>query len=293
MGFNRWAHVAARRLGGDIYNHMAGGKALPFRLWRIPTISPLTPAARAAVSGFDVDVEMCTSFPGFSYREGGWNPHVATLEEFQRDSSLRYEESSLWRLHQKFVPGTLQDLFLEDETHPLRPLSDLPAIRRLFRYIWAVSPALIANVGRSSHQASGHHYFGPMTPEKGQAQFTRLIDTFRSIEREGFRPDTYGPIMGYFLADDSTYRFVVGSGNHRLAALNVLGHATAPVTLTHTHPAVVHRSQLDTWTVEQGGPFDHDTAYALFDKLLHEDGLEKAHNLGFFGPPNPVSPGVS
>jgi hypothetical protein len=31
----------------------------------------------------------------------------------------------------------------------------------------------------------------------------------RSIEAHGYRPDRYGTIKGYFLVDDSWYRFVV------------------------------------------------------------------------------------
>jgi hypothetical protein len=59
-----------------------------------------------------------------------------------------------------------------------------------------------------------------MPADNGEAQFAMLITTCQSIEREGFQPHRYGPIMGYFLADDDTsFQFVVGSGNHRLAAL--------------------------------------------------------------------------
>ena len=152
------------------------------------------------------------------------------------DPALTYEESSLWRLHQTFRPTTLQEIFLEDDDEPMKPLSDLPPTRRLFRYIWAINPALIRKATDSEASGSGHHYFGPMPEEKGQAQFDRLIDTYRSIEREGFKPDVYGPIMGYFLADDSRYRFVVASGNHRLAALKVLGQATVPVTADQDSP---------------------------------------------------------
>jgi hypothetical protein len=302
MNLQGWFHDVARRLGFDVYNHMAGGRRFPFRVWALPGVGPLQPhtpilhgsllalGVVGVALGFDVDLERCTSFVGFSYADGGWNPHVATLKEFVRNPALTYEESSLWQLHQAFQPKTLQEVFLEDVEEPMEPLSDLPPTRRLFRYIWAVSPALIRKVAGSDAGPSGHHYFGPISEEKGRAQFDRLVGTYRSIEQDGFMPDKYGPIMGYFMADDSKYRFVVASGNHRLAALKVLGHTSVPVQLTRTHPAVVDRSRLDTWTVEQGGPFDHHTAYALFDKLLNEDGLEKARNLGVFGPAGSAPP---
>jgi len=296
MASHRRVHALARRLGTDVYHHMAGGRRFPLRLWRIPSVPPLVcgktgllapflAVAAAAVSGFEIELEHCTSFVGFSYSGGGWNPHVATLEEFVRNPALTYEQSSLYRLHQAFVPTNLQELFVENQAGVLEPLGDLPPDRQLFRYVWAISPALITkSTSGGHHDPAGHHYFGPMPADKGEAQFARLIATYQSIEREGFQPDRYGPIMGYFLADDDSYRFVVGSGNHRLAALKVLGHTKVRVALTRTHPAVVHRSRLDTWTVDQGGPFQRDTAYALFDKLLSEDGMTKARNLGLVGP---------
>lgn len=296
MNLQGWVHTVARRLGFDVYHHMAGGRRLPFRIWSLPPVSPIQSHARvlhgsilalgvAGIAlGFEVDLEQCTSFVGFSFRGGGWNPHVATLEEFIRNPALTYEESSLFQLHQVYQPATLQHVFLQDEPAEMKPLSELPPTRSLFRYIWAVSPAIIEKTLRAREEKMGHHYFGPLSEEKGRAQFDRLIGTYRSIEQEGFQPEKYGPIMGYFLADDSQYRFVVGSGNHRLAALKVLGHTRVPVQLTKTHPAVVHHDRLDSWTVAQGGPFERDTAYALFDKMLREDGMEKARNLGVVGP---------
>lgn len=123
-----------------------------------------------------------------------------------------------------------------------------------------------------------------MSPERGQAQFKRVLNTYRSIQRDGFLPDRFGAITGYFVADESSYRCVVGAGNHRVAALKVLGHTSVRLDLNRSHPAVIHRSELDSWTVEQGGPFERQTACALFDKFLNEDGLDKARNIGVVGP---------
>jgi hypothetical protein len=262
---------------------------IPIRIWSIPSVGSLHPDSRRLLGSFDVDIDVCTSFPGFSYRTGGWNPHVATLEEYLSSPDLTYEESTLCRLYNNFIPRTLQELFLEGESTPMRPLDELPAVRRLFRYIWAVNPAVISKVGKDE-VGTGHNYFGPGTPQRGKAQFDRLIRAFKSIEAEGFRPEAYGPVKGYFLADDTSYRFVVGSGNHRLAALKALGHTSVTVGLTRTHPAVIHRSHLDSWDIENGGPFAADTARALFEKLLNEDGLVKARNLGLVDPVSEMRP---
>ena len=264
---------------------MAGGRFIPLRIRSVAPISPLRTSSRRIPSSFEIDVDSCTSFVGFSYSTGGWNPYVVTLDEFIANPSLRYEDSSLYRLHQTFKPKTLQQLLLEDVGEPMRPLSWLPPLRHLHRYVWVLSPARIRGVGAvPEERLPGHHYFGPMSSEQGQALFKRLLDTFHSIQNEGFRPERHGFVSGYFMADESSYRFVVGYGNHRLAALKVLGHTGVRVVLNKAHPAVIHRSQLASWTIEQGGPFERQTTYALFDKLISEDGMNKARNIGVVGP---------
>ncbi|MGH8949708.1 MAG: hypothetical protein ACRDXF_12670, partial [Acidimicrobiia bacterium] len=187
MNLQGWFHAVARRLGFDVYNHMAGGRRFPFRVWALPGVGPLQPHTPilhgsllalgdvGVALGFEVDLEHCTSFVGFSYGSGGWNPHVAALDEFRRNPALTYEESSLWQLHQVFRPANLQEIFLEGTEEPMKPLSDLPPTRRLFRHVWALSPALIREATKSDARPSGHHYFGPMPEEKGRAQFDRLI----------------------------------------------------------------------------------------------------------------------
>jgi hypothetical protein len=279
MGTRTRIRTLARRQGFDLYQHMAGGRLLPMSVQRLPILGPLERVRPGAPPSFEVELEKCTSFVGFSYSNHGWNPHVATLREYIADRNLRYEDSSLHRVHAVFTPRTLQDLFIEDVDRPLAPLDSLPAVRPLFRYIWAINPSVIRNVGPNA-VPRGHHYFGPLTPEKGRAQFERLLATFHSVEREGYRPEVYGRPKGYFMVDGSSYRFVVGSGNHRLAVLTVLGRVTVEVGLNTTHPAVIQRSRLDSWTKEAGGPFDQETAYALFDKLISEDGASKARNIG-------------
>ena len=81
------------------------------------------------------------------------------------------------------------------------------------------------------------------------------------------------------MADDE-YRFVVGTGNHRLAVLRVLGPARIPAALLDSHPAVIDRARIDSWSTDHGGPFAPGTAEVLFEKLMSESGRAKARHLG-------------
>lgn len=271
---------AARRLGRDLYTHMAGGRRIPVRVWPLSPLAPLGSDMSRAPESFVVNIEDCTSFVGFSYRSGGWNPHVETVRELLADPSLDYEDSTLYRLYDRFVPTTLQDLFVEDVKRRLEPLASMPPVREHFRYVWILSRARIRKYSGVTAEPRGHQYFGPHDLSTGRAEFERTREVLQSIRREGFAPERYGMIKGYFLADGSSYRFVAGSGNHRLAVLKALGYEEIPCALNDNHPAIIPRERLGTWCIDQGGPFQTATATALFDKLFHETGTSKAQTLG-------------
>lgn len=267
-------------MGLDLYTHMAGGGGIPLRAWPVDLVPPLTSGSMSIPATFEIEIENCTSFVGFSYRTGGWNPHVETVRELVADPTLSYENSTLARLYERFQPRTLQEIFIEDEPAPIKPLHSLPATRRLYRYVWALSPLRIRGVSTAA-QPEGHHYFGPQDTDGGLKQFNRLRAVLESIQTHGFDPAMFGTILGYFLTNGTDYRFVVGSGNHRIAILKVLGgQNTVPASLNRSHPAVIPEARLDSWSTEAGGPFEPGTAQALFEKLFNEDGLRKARNLG-------------
>ena len=270
----------ARRLGYDVYRHMAGRRRIPLRVRRQIPIGPITRETRGIPEFFEVEVARCTSFAGFPYDPGDWNPLVATLREYEADPSLSYERSSMRRLHRGFQPGTLQEMYFGSSVEePLYPLCDLNPVRAIYRYIWDTSPSQIDLVRKQRPGRSESYYFGPVSEERGRAEFERLVEAFRSIRGEGYAPERYGYVTGYLLGDQSTFRFVIGSGNHRLAALAALDVPIVRVRL-HSHPAVIHRSQLSSWTTEHGGPFDPRTAQLLFDEMLKGSGRVKAERLG-------------
>lgn len=258
---------------------MAGGAAVPFRIWRIPRVPPLDSPGPSLPKSFEVDLESCTSFAGFSFRSDGWNPHVETVKALMDDPGLEFAESPLATLYERFRPTTLQELFVEDADAPLEPLSFIPTTRAGFRYVWALSPSRLRQISQQA-TPEGHHYFGPQSSEGAVRQFERLRDLVVSISERGFRPEGYGPIGGYFLVAGDQYRFVVGTGNHRLAVIRVLGPDRFPASLLDSHPAVIDRARIESWSTDHGGPFAPGAPEVLFDKLMFETGLGKARFLG-------------
>lgn len=276
MGLGMRARELSWRLGYEIHDHLEGGRRFPLRLRRIHPVGPLCRSGRPIPTRVKVDVERCTSFLGLAFSTEGWNPLVTTLRQFEANPDLSYDGSALARVHQRFLPQTLTDLFFPGSKAPYDPLDRLGVNRRYYRYIWKISSAMAANA--SFQKFSPNYSFGPIAPSRGQAEFERLIKTYRSVRDYGYQPKTYSYVTGYFIGDDTNHRFVVGSGNHRVASLAVLGAERLEVEL-HSHPASIHRDQLPLWTRAKGGAFSTSTAEALFNHFLHGDGNAIADQL--------------
>ncbi len=277
MGLGMRVRQFSWRLGYEIHDHLRGGHQLWRGLRRVQLVGPLRCSGRLLAGPIEVDVERCTSFLGLAFSTQGWNPLVATLRQYEANPDLVYEDSVFAQVHQRFLPQTLRDLFFPGSAQPQAPLNTLGVDRRYYRYIWKVSPQMAA--GAKPGTFSPNYSFGPLDPSQGQAEFDRLIKTYLSIREHGYQPKRYNYVTGYFLGDDANYRFVIGSGNHRVAALAVLGTERMEVQL-HSHPASIHRDQLSLWTPAEGGLFPIPTAEALFDRFLHGDGSVLADHLG-------------
>lgn len=275
-----WLRPQFRRFGFELHSQMRGGSHVPFRIRRF---RPVSPVALVPSSHFKVHMNDVTSYAGFSYHENGWHPHVETLKEYQADPSLRYQDSTLGRLHHVFVPRTLREVFFDATYGPMPPLDSLPVIRQLYRYIWNVEPKTLRSLGpdAGSLPGKGSQYFGPHGAFEGEQHFRRLIEVYESIRRDGYRPSR--PIGGYIVASSDRFRFVVSSGNHRLAALRVLGVDRFDARFTASHVAVVHSEDLDLWTTDRGALLARRTAEALHTMLLHETGWQRAQRLGLLG----------
>jgi hypothetical protein len=148
----------------------------------------------------------------------------------------------------------------------------------LFRYIWDVDRRSLARA-TTSRRTSSNYYYGPKDVEAGRIEFRRALDVFQSIRDTGYRPEEHSPITGFFIGDDEVFRFVIGSGNHRAAALAALGVPAAEVVL-HSHPAYVHVDQLGLWCHDKGGLFSPQTAALLHDVYVRGSGQDVAQWLG-------------
>ncbi|MDI5985629.1 hypothetical protein QLQ85_12600 [Halomonas sp. M4R5S39] len=109
---------------------------------------------------------------------------------------------------------------------------------------------------------------GPVADEKGQLEYRRLVDLYRSIDEVGYERGQ-GDITGVVLRRGPDYRVVVKGGNHRLAALSMLGWRTAPIRLAQLE--VVDADHVDAWPQVRDGIWDRESALRYFNRLFDLD----------------------
>lgn len=254
----------------------------PFRIERLRLPESVTSTWQAPLR-FQVDLDRVTTPCGFSYREGGWHPYRATLQELLAAPELPYEQTTLSRFYEQFRPATVQAAILDGETEQLEPITRWPAVMPLFKHFWALTPRRVQEVLSAPEDVkrSGQQ-FGPQPIEYGARQVERLHEAHRSIQAQGYRPEAFvdGALKGYFLVRGDDYRFVVLEGYHRLAAFEALGIRRPLARLHRAHPPVVDGEDLARWVSGPRAIFPQTTAERLFDALFDESGLAKASRLG-------------
>ena len=222
---------------------------------------------------YDVPIAACVYPYGAAYDPGRWHPFTATLRELRDGAGpATYTTSVLHRYYATFRPSTLLELLFPADVvaaHPDAALGKLGT--RAYEPILPWSGRLHPPHGEKGlGVVHGHQGFGPVSDAKGRLEFQRLLDVYRSLEREGFDP-TRGRVTGTFVVRGGAYRFVVGSGFHRLAALSVLGVPSVRARFEPHHLRGVHAELADRWPLVRRGVFDAALARTFVDHLFDRD----------------------
>ncbi len=228
-----------------------------------------------------VPLDKMMSRAAFPFGGAGWHPFAAALEQQLEDPSLGYRDTVLHAFYARFQPETVHDLLLDGFSVPRSNLASWPSVDDLID-VWAATASMVEQRRREfeRHRTLAHsQYRGPTPDEYGSRHLQRCLDVYKSLTKDGYQPDDR-PVAGYLLTRDGDYRFVVGHGNHRLAAMRLYGFTSLEVALRLNHPAVIAEERLPRWTGERGGLLEPAEAKAVFDRFFVDDSRERAAALG-------------
>ena len=126
--------------------------------------------------------------------------------------------------------------------------------------------------------------FGPSTAKAIDREFInrhkRMQGVARSIRKQGYRPDRYGDIQGYFIRLNGEYRFVINGGKHRATVLTSLGFKSIPVRMRPFFPRVIDGERVRDWPLVRSGAMREDFALAVMRRFFEFDGTQQ-RNLVF------------
>ena len=228
--------------------------------------------------GLEAPLDSFCNYTGLTYGENGWHPFVATLKAY-RDGHLSYEKSPLARYYASWQPDNAQEAFIE--------FTNAPTILAQYPSFAFVSPwhttslservkHIKDNIKSENRKAgipdlgveAGFGLHGPVDAAKGRIEFDRLVRTYESIRKKGYIVESRAElIIGFALVNnEGDYRIIVVHGNHRLAALTVLGYEHVPVRLVA--PFVVTKNSSEWWPQVQAGGWSKRQAESYFAHLF-------------------------
>ncbi len=230
-----------------------------------------------------IPLKKCVDINGFTFAPGDWQPFAATIREHLEDPELEYQGSILEKFFQKFAPKNRQEQWaphLDQEIYPAnKGWVGLPWIRVLEKTT-SIAKKFETELTRNR---GGNQHFGPNSQKFGQEEIGRIIKAYQHMEK-GYQPELFpdGYINGYFLKKDYDYRLIVTEGQHRAAALSVLGYKeiTAKLSSDSRHMKVVDYNNVEFWPGVKSGLFSPEDAKTLFNVFFYADGCWKAEYLG-------------
>lgn len=196
---------------------------------------------------------------------GGWHPFDAALAE---------GPEALARFYAAFCPRDLCEMyFLERQglTGEELPPYEMPWVKS--------SRAALPVPEKGLSLEHGVQWYGPASINKVLAEHRRLATVRESIRRNGYLPDVYGDIVGYFFKAGGEYRFFAAGAKHRAAVLAHLGHDHIPVAFRRGWPRVFDLADSAGWPGVREGRIARALCEAVFKQYFALDGRQQRERL--------------
>ncbi|MGP4060597.1 hypothetical protein [Halobacillus sp. H74] len=215
-----------------------------------------------------VEVKKCRDWLGFSYADDGWHYFCATIKQYIDEPSLSYKKSILRKYYQLFQPKSLREgLFYKVADTPLKKHN-----------LWMPLPW----ENNLKLPEGDHQHFGPNSEAYGETELLRTLRVYKKIRKAGYQPRHFpdGYIRGYFLKSGKDYRFKLTAGQHRMAALGVMGHQTVKVKVQSKWERVIDPAKIKEWPQVRNRRYTKEQALYIFNSYFKQTGRERAIRLG-------------
>jgi len=225
---------------------------------------------------FKVETKIITNSICFAFSDDGWHPFVSLLKDYINNEKLIYNNSILDLYYKNFTPKSMAEIYIDELDECKNEIKEVPSQWLLLP--WELTPRMPGGE-KGLDLEHGIQVFGPVSKQKGQLEFDRVIKTYKSIKEKGFNINQ-STIYGQFLKNGTEYRFKINSGNHRVPALSVLKYNKIPVALDPRVPRVIDIERIDDWPQVKNGLLSKKIAKKIFLRFFHHNGSMRAKELG-------------
>lgn len=285
----------ANRWGIDI---SSTSKTAPFDLSAHCDLHPCAASYQAGLKAalVRVSVERCIhmNYLASPCRLETTSPFILTLSDFHNGTVQQYNGSRLESFYKCFRPTNAAELMgLPAGSFP--KLEEMPALAAPFfwlneaaqQYSDFIRSRILLNRVENRHHGlndrdglDDNHLFGGVSIKKGELEFRRLVQVYKSIMENGLRYSVQGldniNAVWLMIGDDWKV-FLPRSGQHRVAAATVLGLSSIVVEIRpEATGGIIRREDIGRWPLVSSGVIAQSTATALFDRIFTAQPPESA-----------------
>jgi hypothetical protein len=209
----------------------------------------------------DVAIADCVHYCGFRYGRGEYNPYETYLLELAAGADVGKARARLIEFLRYYRPrhfGEALGCALSREyplwSHPWRRALPPPA--------WREQPDDCPDI-LTHFSARGIHSY------RIDEEFVWLERAFARLERDGYRPESHGYVVGVELqVTHGSSAFLLIDGNHRVAALSALGQTRVRLRRS-LRAAIVKESEVETWPQVRSRVYTTVDALTVFSAYRH------------------------
>lgn len=208
---------------------------------------------------FIIPIEKCIWGAGFRYTVNT-HPFAKAMQ-----SSAPFDV--LKSFYNNYTPDNIFELFMTENSNKMQANKNLVMP-------WLNSPSTTNKTGEGGIPVEeGVQHYGPCTDRKVSFEANRCKIIFKKIKQEGFWPQRYaGYPRGYFLVSGNNFLFqITGSGQHRTAALAVLGWEQIQCTSWNQPIRIVNKEDAENWPGVRDKRLSKKNALELFERNFSDD----------------------
>lgn len=212
---------------------------------------------------FTMEMDDCCSNFICSFGKNGWHHLIETYRQIEKEPDISVDKTVLYQYHSRFRPYGIYDF--------------LPNGSVKFSPPWGVYPW--GSFKDKNYIKLGNQHktrcCGPSSLSLIKDEFNRMKFLYEKLKQEGYKPWSFGNnhISGIILeAADKRRRMLIVQGNHRLAALSVLGYESLPIRLFENGRRYLREKNVKEWHFVRTGECSTEDALTIFRLYFTENG---------------------